>query len=198
MEILVNQFSGPYQTNCYIIDRKIVIDPGEGAARWVAEVAPNPVAIINTHGHFDHIWDNGEIQRRWRTPLYIHRADAPMLNRSQLGITPPPSRATHFLEEGSLKIGGIEFTVYHFPGHTPGSVALRVGDYLFTGDFIFKGSIGRVDFPSSDPVAMADSLEKVLKLPDNLIILPGHGEGSRLGDEKPGLRGWIKWLKGNY
>jgi len=229
MEILVAQFSGPYQTNCYIIDRKIVIDPGAGAFEWIKEISPKPVAIINTHGHFDHIWDNGLIQSRWQTPVYIHRDDLQLVNRPQLGIVPPPFKPTYLLgggegrewkkEEllatvspdrdknstkvpfpppkpiGKLKIAGYTLLIYHFPGHTPGSIAIKIENNLFAGDFIFAGGIGRVDFPLSNPVEMKKSLQQIFNFPPDLKVYPGHGPTFTLASQLSTYRYYLSILE---
>ncbi|MEO1942239.1 MAG: MBL fold metallo-hydrolase, partial [Campylobacterales bacterium] len=175
MEILVRQFSGEYQTNCYIIDRKLIIDPGEGAFRWISKVCQKPVAILNTHGHFDHIWDNRALQEKLQIPIYIHREDQFWFETPQFGFYPPPPLQWTPIGEGVLEVGGYQIFVHHFPGHTPGSVAFEIGEALFSGDFIFAGSIGRVDFPFSDPSQMVQSLRKFLHFPKNLRLYPGHG-----------------------
>jgi glyoxylase-like metal-dependent hydrolase (beta-lactamase superfamily II) len=195
MEVLTHPVSGAYQTNCYLIDRKIVVDPGEGAYQWLKRLGVKPIAILNTHGHLDHIWDNHLIQREWKTPIYIHRNDSFFLTLPQFGITPPPTTPDVLMEEGSYQIDEYRIKVHHFPGHTPGEVAFEIGGALFTGDFLFKGSIGRTDFPYSNPRQMIDSLQKFLRFSRNLKIYPGHGEPSDVATEKGNIPFWIELLE---
>ena len=162
-EILVKA-CGDFYTNCYIIDKKIIIDPGVGAFEFVREYAKEPIAIINTHGHFDHIWDNKKIKEYFDIPIYIHKNDAFMLNNDQFGYNPPKVKADFLLDEGFYKIDNYEIDIKHFPGHTPGSIAIEIENNMFSGDFIFDGSIGRVDLPYSNPNDMKNSIKKFLQI----------------------------------
>ncbi|MEF3191214.1 MAG: MBL fold metallo-hydrolase [Campylobacterales bacterium] len=191
---------GSYETNCYIVklpEGEIIIDPGMGATTWVLEQTSNPLAILNTHGHFDHIWSNGELQSKLRVPLFVPKDDLFMLEWNQFGIQPPPSRADVAVEpDTTYEIGSIKVTFWHFPGHTPGCSAIEIGDHLFTGDFLFKDSIGRVDFPYSDPKAMALSLKKFQGMFDDAMVLaPGHGGLSSVGRERRNIPHWLAWLR---
>jgi glyoxylase-like metal-dependent hydrolase (beta-lactamase superfamily II) len=149
MEILVKP-CGEFYTNCYIVDKKIIIDPGVGAFEFVKKYA-KPQAIILTHGHFDHMWDSKKIKEYFDIPLYIHKDDAFFLENDPFGYNPPKVKADYLLEEGEFRIGDYDILIRHFPGHTPGSITIEIGDEMFSGDFIFDGSIGRVDFPYSNP-----------------------------------------------
>ena len=174
MEILVKA-CGEFYTNCYIIDRKIIIDPGVGAFEFVKEYVKNPIAVINTHGHFDHIWDNKKIKEFYNIPIYIHKDDAFFLEEDPFNYNPPKVKADYLLKEGIYKIGDFEVKIRHFPGHTPGSITIEIEKELFSGDFIFDGSIGRVDFPYSDKTKMKESIKKFLEIDYDKRILPGHG-----------------------
>jgi glyoxylase-like metal-dependent hydrolase (beta-lactamase superfamily II) len=174
MEILVKA-CGEFYTNCYIIDRKIIIDPGVGAFEFVKEYVKNPIAVINTHGHFDHIWDNKKIKEFYNIPIYIHKDDAFFLEEDPFNYNPPKVKADYLLKEGIYKIGDFEVKIRHFPGHTPGSITIEIEKELFSGDFIFDGSIGRVDFPYSDKTKMKESIKKFLEINYDKRILPGHG-----------------------
>ncbi|AZV47208.1 MBL fold metallo-hydrolase [Nautilia sp. PV-1] len=193
MEILVKP-CGEFYTNCYIIDKKIIIDPGVGAFEFVKEHVENPVAIINTHGHFDHMWDDKKIKDHFNIPVYIHKEDAFMLESDPFGYNPPKVSPDVLLEEGIYNIGGYEVQIRHFPGHTPGSITIEIGDEMFSGDFIFDGSIGRVDFPYSDAKKMKQSIEKFLKINYDKRILPGHGPTTTINKAKSFLPMWLDYL----
>ncbi len=189
---------GQYQTNCYIVTENgvdLIIDPGVGAAEWVMKNVKSPVAILNTHGHFDHVWSDKELKEKLKIPVYCPKEDVFMLEKDPFGQRVPPCRADVAVEPDSrYTIGGIDVTFLHFPGHTPGCSAIEIGDNWFCGDFLFRGSIGRVDFPYSDPAAMKKSLKRALEYPKNVTLYPGHGPKSTLEAEKRSIRYWIEIL----
>jgi glyoxylase-like metal-dependent hydrolase (beta-lactamase superfamily II) len=193
MEVLVKP-CGEFYTNCYIVDRKIIIDPGIGAFDFVKEHVKEPLAIINTHGHFDHVWDNAKIKEYFDIPIYIHKNDAFFLQKDPFGYNPPPSKADYPLEEGNYKIGDYDVKIRHFPGHTPGSITIEIGENMFSGDFIFDGSIGRVDFPYSSAEEMKNSIKKFLKIPYDKKILPGHGPATTIKKAQKILPMWLDYL----
>ncbi len=193
MEILVKP-CGEFYTNCYIVDKKIIIDPGVGAFEFVKEHVKDPVAIVNTHGHFDHMWDDKKIKEYFNIPVYIHKNDAFFLENDPFGYNPPKIKPDVLLEEGDYKIGNYDVSIKHFPGHTPGSITVEIGDEMFSGDFIFDGSIGRVDFPYSDSKAMKESIKKFLKIPYDKRILPGHGPATTIKKAQKILPMWLDYL----
>jgi hydroxyacylglutathione hydrolase len=190
---------GAYQTNCYILTIKgkdFIIDPGVDATAWVCKNVTNPIAILNTHGHFDHVWSNFELHKRFDIPIYCPKDDCFMLENDPLSQGTPPSQANFIVEaDQKVQFDDIEFTFYHFPGHTPGCSAIQIEDQLFSGDFIFQGSIGRVDFPFSNPNEMVKSIEKVLNWNGNVTIHPGHGNSSTLENERRSLQSWLIHLR---
>ncbi len=187
---------GPYQTNCYLLEHEgktLIIDPGVGAVDWVIKEARNPVAILNTHGHFDHVWSNAELKERLGIPIYTPEADAFMLARDPLGQGMPPSTPdVPVPPDASIEIGGVPVTFRHFPGHTPGCSAIEVEDLWFCGDFLFRDSIGRWDFPYSSAEAMANSLRKAMRIKKDYRLLPGHGPETTLRREQRNLPLWIQ------
>jgi len=189
---------GPYETNCYIatIDNKdFIIDPGVGATKWVLQNVTNPVAILNTHGHFDHIWSNDELSKKLNIPLYCPKDDCFMLQNDPLGRGAPKSTADYEMEhDQKIILEGIEITFHFFPGHTPGCSAIQIENNLFSGDFIFSGSIGRVDFPFSSPEDMKNSINKVLLWKDDFVIYPGHGGRTTLERERSSLKSWLDYI----
>jgi hydroxyacylglutathione hydrolase len=187
MEIKI-QPMGATQTNCYIVTvegKDFIIDPGMGATNWVVENVTNPVAILNTHCHFDHVWSNQAVQDALKVPIYAPKGDVFMLQNCPLGQSTPPSKADYEVDEDeTLNIQGVQIQFLHFPGHTPGCSVIQIGDVWFSGDFLFEQSIGRWDFPYSSGEDMLKSLEKVAKVEENFTIYPGHGLTTTLKEEQ--------------
>jgi len=192
-------------TNCYIViceetRESLIIDPGftgDEMRRILSEIRKNRLRIkyiVNTHGHADHISGNTSIKRATGAILAAHCKDAEMLidpakNLSlMLGlnvVSPPPDIVLRGEEE--IEVGHIKLKVLHTPGHTPGSISLYCRDLgaVFTGDSLFAGSIGRADFPGSSCRDLLLSIrEKILALPDETVVYPGHGESTTIGVER--------------
>ncbi len=186
---------GAYQTNCYIVTidgKDIIIDPGIDATSWVIANVTNPVAILNTHGHFDHVWSNQELKEKLNIPLYTPKGDIFLLQDSSYMPNLPPSFPDVEIEgDEDLKIEGIAVKFRHFPGHCPGCSTIEIEDAMFSGDFIFENSIGRVDFPSSDAQAMKDSLTKFLEIDYDKTVYPGHGNPTTISSEQRNVPYWL-------
>ena len=175
---------GALETNCYLVyskDRKIgfLIDPGSYDRRILNAIRENGIRIkniINTHGHPDHTGGNN----RFGYPVLIHHADKDFLPF-------PPDKS---LKDGDIiEDGDIIFEVIHTPGHTPGSISLKMEDRIFTGDTLFQGGVGRTDFPYSDESGLLSSIrDRLMVFGDDIEILPGHGPGSTIGHERKS--GW--------
>jgi len=197
MEIKI-QPMGDYQTNCYIINvdnKDFIIDPGVGATDWVKANVTNPVAILNTHGHFDHVWSNKQVSEELGLKIYTPKDDNFMLQKDPYGFGMTPSSADVLVEpDEEFDFDGVKVKFHHFPGHTPGCSAIEIDDNLFSGDFIFQNSIGRTDFPFSSPQSMKESIEKVLKWDRNIRIFPGHGSSTSLNAERSSLENWKNYL----
>lgn len=194
-------------TNCYMVLDKAsgamaLIDPGgsEQALIQIAEeLQARPTLIINTHGHWDHIGGNKALQKHYGLEIAIHEADAPMLGDGKLNVARyfngdgDGGQAGRLLKEGdTIKLGALQFTVLHTPGHTAGGITLQLDKLLFSGDTLFNLSIGRTDLAGGDYDTITESLARLKTLPDDLRVLPGHGPDSNLGFEKahnPYLRG---------
>lgn len=189
---------GPIETNCYLLAdaasrQALIIDPGEAPERIIKRLeykTLKPIAIVNTHGHVDHIMANQALKTVYKIPIYIHENDNefltdPALNYSQYvggGLTLPPADIK--LKEGDIiDVGGLTVQVYHTPGHTPGGICLLCEDLLFTGDTLFCGSIGRTDLPGGDDETLTNSLKLFSKLPKELKVYPGHGPESTIAQE---------------
>lgn len=190
---------GDYQTNCYIItidEKDFIIDPGMGATAWIKQHVKNPVAVLNTHGHFDHIWSNQEVKEFYNIKLYTPKDDEFMLTLNPYNLGMPPSKADVLVEpDEELEIARVKVKFHHFPGHTPGCSMIEINGTLFSGDFIFKGTIGRFDFPMSDASKMKASLSKVLSWDKNYHIYPGHGDKTTLTNEKNTIKQWYNHIR---
>lgn len=192
---------GMVGTNCYFAvneDTKecLIIDPGDNAGMLAGKITDGgytPVAILLTHGHFDHIMGVEGLRARFHIPVYVHEDDADMIEHPQLNAgamigASVSVRADQTVKDGDvLNLAGMEIHVMHTPGHTPGGVCYYFPkeEVVFSGDTLFCGSVGRTDLPGGSMSALIRSIrEKVLKLPDLTIVYTGHGEPTKIGDEK--------------
>jgi glyoxylase-like metal-dependent hydrolase (beta-lactamase superfamily II) len=198
MEIKI-QPMGATQTNCYIVTidgKDIIIDPGMNATKWVLDNVSNPIAILNTHGHFDHVWSNAEVKKALNIPIYCPKDDIFMLSSDPLGQGTPKSTADYeVVGDEKLTIEGITIKFRHFPGHTPGCSIIEIEDVWFSGDFLFEKSIGRWDFPASNGEDMIKSIEKALKIEGDYTVYPGHGLSTTLKAEQRVLPYWMEQVK---
>lgn len=196
--------AGPLGCNCSIVvdegtKRAIVVDPGgdfELIDSKLAELGASVEAIVHTHTHIDHVGATAAVQRKTNARACIHESDRFLyellpVQAAMLGIALPESVEM----EGSLKDGGalgagnLEMGILHTPGHTPGSVTFVVptdgGTYVFSGDTLFRRGIGRTDLWGGDSSLILRSLrEKILTLPDDAIVIPGHGPKTTIGEER--------------
>ncbi|MBN1694148.1 MBL fold metallo-hydrolase [candidate division WOR-3 bacterium] len=169
---------GFLQTNCYILageNQSMIIDPGDEADRILEAVSGLQVdLILLTHNHFDHVGALSAVVKATSAEVAIHPFD-------RIDI------AGRELKDGeNIPFDGKEISVIHTPGHTPGSCCFRFGEYLFSGDTLFSGGWGNTVFPGGDEEAIFGSIrEKIMSLPENLIVYPGHGEATTIGEEKP-------------
>ncbi len=197
MQIKV-QPMGPYQTNCYIVTKDgkdIIIDPGVGATEWVKKNVTNPIAILNTHGHFDHVWSNAALQKELGVKLYTPKDDVMLLSSSSWMPDLPPSTPDVEIDgDEELDLEGIKVKFRHFPGHCPGCSTIEIDNAMFSGDFIFEKSIGRTDFPYSSPQDMKKSLEKFKQIPYDKTVYPGHGGSTSIKQEQQYSDYWIQQL----
>jgi hydroxyacylglutathione hydrolase len=211
--VLVAGFpTGSFQANCFVLAAGpggpcVVVDPGEDAERPLDDVLRqhrlDPVAVLLTHGHFDHIFAVAPVCDGNDIPAWIHPEDRALLSDPMRGLSTEvrqffggrielrEPREVRTLDDGaSLELAGLTLTVDHTPGHTRGSVTFRSTTdegqgLLVSGDTLFAGSIGRTDFPGGDHQQILASLrDKILVLDDETVVLPGHGPSTTVGKER--------------
>jgi len=180
---------GEIDTNCYIIEDEkskgaLIIDPGDNAEEILNLLNKHQLIaryIVNTHGHWDHIGANRELKARTGAPLLIHELDEFMYKASN-----SPLADSHLKENDLIKVGDVIFKVFHTPGHTPGGISIysEKEKVLFSGDTLFAGTYGRTDLPYSSQADMEKSLKKLLKLPAETKVYPGHGRPTTIGEEQ--------------
>jgi hydroxyacylglutathione hydrolase len=206
--------TGALQANCYLLaagegEPCVIVDPGQDAEEAVAQALRkhrlSPVAVLLTHGHFDHAFSVTPVCDGNDIPAWIHPDDRDMLSDPLKGVSREaaaffggrlemrePSEVRELADGVTLDLAGLRLLVDHTPGHTGGSVMFRAGTeeggrLVVSGDTLFAGSIGRTDLPGGDHASMLDSLRhKVLPLPDDTVVLPGHGPSSTIGRERAG------------
>lgn len=188
--------AGEMEANCYLVweeksSKALIVDPGAEAAEIKKRIKENNLDclfIINTHGHIDHIGANNDFD----IPIMIHENDEAFLYNSELNLSlftglPFTSRKAKRVlrDREEIEIDGMNFSIIHTPGHTPGSICLKFGYILFTGDTLFAQGIGRADFPyASEEKLMKSIKEKLFTLEPDTKIYPGHGPVSTIGAEK--------------
>lgn len=189
---------GRMQANCYIVQAgdgtAAVVDPGDEAARLLQHLQSTGLrvtAVWLTHGHFDHIGAADALRAAFSCPIVALAAEAALLADPKKNLSsafspvPLSLTADTLLADGdTFAFGGETVGVLHTPGHTSGSCCYKLGKWLFTGDTLFDGSIGRTDFPTGDPAALSLSLERLAAIPDDLCVLPGHGAATTLAVQR--------------
>ncbi len=189
---------GPFEANCYVVGSEktldgMVIDPGDEADEILGDVSAQKLRIgqiVLTHGHIDHIGAVKELKDITKASLAAHAEAAKSLPRNASNTTfgmsyptpPPPDR---LLKEGDqITVGDLTFTVLYTPGHSPGSICLYGDGVLFSGDTLFREGIGRSDLPGGNYRELVASLQRLMKLPPETVVYPGHGPKSTIGWEK--------------
>lgn len=199
-------------TECIVVDPGQ--DAAPGVAEIVREHRLKPVAVLLTHGHIDHMWSVTPVAGTYDAAAWIHPRDRHLLTDPMAGISresaamllggrhefAEPDDVRELTDGAELELAGLRLVVDHTPGHTQGSVTFRtpygsmpgvpdaareVSEVMFSGDLLFNGSIGRTDLPGGDHPTMLRTLrDKVLPLPDDIVVLPGHGEQTSIGRER--------------
>lgn len=200
IEISIKQIpNGKWKENCYIVSNVIndalIVDPGGDEESIISYIEDNNInvnAIVNTHAHYDHIGVINKLKERFLIPFFLHSADENLLKTANL-------YANLFDGSNSIIIPSVDcyfdkidiqdyiksfpIKILFTPGHTWGSVCILIENYLFTGDTLLNGKIGRIDLPGGDEQALTESLRIISKLPKNISIYPGHGTSSTIGNE---------------
>lgn len=191
---------GPIMTNCYIaydgnIKEAVIIDPADSAdiiKRKITELGVKPVAILLTHGHFDHIGAALDIKAEYGIKIYAHEDEKDVLTSdanvaSMMGMRLCVDADEYVRDRQTLLFGGVKYEVIHTPGHTKGGCCYYVASdkVLFSGDTMFCQSYGRTDFPTGSYSEIINSItQKLLKLDDDVIVYPGHNEETKIGYER--------------
>lgn len=204
--VIVKAFpSGPFDTNAYLAAcektlEALIIDPAHNSFEMIQEFIQKhklkPQKILLTHSHWDHIADVKKFKDAYALPVYIHSLDVPNLvnpgaDRLHCAIKIPSIQPDVLVDEGmEIDVGELKFQVLHTPGHSPGCVCYYEPQHhiLFSGDTLFKGTIGNLSFPTSQPSKMRSSLDKLASLPPETRVYPGHEEETTIADE-------LAWLK---
>ena len=194
-DVIIRQEAiGPYRVNTYLLacgrtKKGVLIDPGgeaERIIRLVREEGVEPMYILNTHGHADHVLANQRLREVFGVPVCMHEADdlffsaAEIRQKSEkeLGLPAPAPADVRLVDGQVLEVGDLRIRVIHTPGHTPGSVCFLAAGNLFTGDTLFVGDVGRTDLTGGSLTTLINSLkEKVIVLPAETVIRPGHDYG---------------------
>lgn len=189
---------GQLQENCFILfdedKNAFVVDPGGSSENIIETIEKNSLNIkyiLLTHGHFDHVGAVASLVKKYKAPVYLSKEDRAFLESpkevraSAFGMQIEAAEVDVFVKEGDeIPFSEGNIKVIETPGHTLGSVCYLFENYLFAGDTLFNGSIGRTDFPESDHSLMVESLKKLKKLDDEIYVLSGHGPESQISYEK--------------
>jgi glyoxylase-like metal-dependent hydrolase (beta-lactamase superfamily II) len=199
--IAIRKFpSGPFATNTYIVScpntkEAVIIDPAPDSTKptvaYISRESLNPTKILLTHSHWDHIADIASLKQSYPIPVFVHPLDAPNLKKPGSDglplLFPIEGLATYQTIEDReiIPFGEVKLEVIHTPGHSPGGVSFWCEEegVLFSGDTLFRGTIGNLSFPTCDANAMWDSLKKLSKLDPKTKVYPGHGPPTTIGDE---------------
>ncbi|MDR2040183.1 MAG: MBL fold metallo-hydrolase [Bacteroidales bacterium] len=194
----------PYEVNTYIISsdnkQSIIVDPAcyspnEQAVlkKYIEDNELEPIWMINTHGHFDHVIGNAYVYNTWKVKAAAHKGDLFLLQNAYkqgevfgFPVEQPPMPDVFFNDGEVLEMGDVKIKIYHIPGHSPGSIVLHLPDYknVIVGDVLFNGSIGRTDLPGGDYDQLIDGItRKLIVLPPETIVFPGHGPETSIGQE---------------
>ena len=203
MDIMIKQYIvGPVCTNCYLVQNSkskeiLIIDPGDQAellSRKIEELQGQPVAILLTHGHFDHAGAVKELKEKYAIPVYAHEAEKETLENPRVNLSgafmgnPESYSADEYVkDEQEIEVAGFQIRVLHTPGHTVGGECYYLPQemVLFSGDTLFCESVGRTDFPGGSAATLIRSIrEKLMVLPDFIKVYPGHNEITSIGYER--------------
>ncbi len=190
---------GQLEANCYIIydpgnREAMVVDPGDEPDRILDLITTDNLKvrhIVCTHTHFDHVGAIPELREKTEARIVIHKDEAEIYEAARdmaalwgYDVDPLPPPDIYVTEGDEIKTGSLVFRVMHTPGHSPGGICLYGNGIVITGDTLFAGSVGRTDFPGGDIDLLKGSFKRLMSLPDDTVVLPGHGPRSTIGREK--------------
>lgn len=190
--------NGPFMVNSYLVangKKAFIIDPGSGIKPILVKAESEKLhveAIIATHGHIDHVDGVNRVKEKYKVPFYMNDLDMDLLKTLKMqarmfGVPDPGSVAPdrNLPLSGDIKVAGLTLELYHTPGHSQGSVSIKIEDVLFSGDTLFNFSIGRSDLPGGNFIDLINSIKnKILIMPDDTRVLSGHGPETTVGREK--------------
>ena len=195
--MVYNLTLGLYRVHCYILEEEgqvVLIDPGARGdlieVRLRALGSPQVLAIILTHGHVDHTSAASDFADTYGCPVYAHPLEEAVIRLKRLV---PRAYVKAFdvrirdLEEGPLRVGPFDLTIYHMPGHSPGHLVIACQNHLFTGDLLFRGTVGTTDTFGGSQADLHRSLSSLLAWPDETLVHPGHGPETSIGAEREKL-----------
>lgn len=181
---------GELDTNCYFLingSEALIVDPGAGQEEivdFLHKKQLTPMAIINTHGHYDHIFANNYLQEKFKIPIYFPAEDKYLLPYQEKLFGAPKFKIDHAYKD-KLEIKNFPLKVISTPGHSRGSSSILTDNILLSGDMLFAdGYLGRTDLWGGSAEDIKDSLRKLLALPDNIVVCPGHGPSTTIGIER--------------
>ncbi|MDQ6717650.1 MAG: MBL fold metallo-hydrolase [Gemmatimonadota bacterium] len=190
---------GPFQENCYLVidestNTAALIDPGSEPEKVIAAVENSGAkleAIWITHAHIDHVGAIAALKRKWNVPVHLHPKDNRLFQAAEtqaevygIEFEQPPAPDLEFTDGQQLKLGATTFSVMHAPGHAPGHVVIHGNGIALVGDCLFAGSIGRTDLPFCNPADLAQSLDRISRLPPETVVYPGHGMSTTIKEER--------------
>jgi hydroxyacylglutathione hydrolase len=190
--------NGKWSQNCYIVSKEttkfaLVIDPGSDAAfikRQLLENDLTPVAILNTHAHYDHIGAVSDLMEYFKIPFYLNPADVQLMKQANIykflfdskeSVAIPKQIHELPTQNAVLNLSGFDVSILCTPGHTKGSICMKIGTDIFSGDTLLPSGPGRTDLPGGDRFVIAKSVDLLRSLPDNTMVWPGHGLSFLIG-----------------